>query len=167
MTIQKYIIAAAMLAYTVFGGVAVAQKAETTTERNRKVVAQAFDNWAAGGTTFFQDVIAPEVIWTIKGSSPVAGTYRSRDDFLKRAVAPFAARLSSPVRPTVKNIWADHNDVIVHWDGVATAADGVPYRNSYVWIFRMTNLRATEVVAFLDLAPFDDVIKRIPLDERR
>ena len=105
--------------------------------------------------------MAPDVIWTIKGTSPVAGTYRGRDQFLKHAVAPFAARLSSPVRPTVKGIWADRNDVIVHWDGVATAADGAPYRNSYVWIFRMDNLRATEVVAFLDLVPYNDVLRRI------
>ncbi|WP_062382185.1 nuclear transport factor 2 family protein [Pseudomonas abietaniphila] len=165
MTIQRYVIAAAMVVYaTLASGFAVAQGSETTTERNRTFIAQAFANWAAGGKTFFQDVVAPDVIWTIKGTSPVAGTYRSRDDFLKRAVAPFAARLASPVQPTVKDIWADRNDVIVYWDGVATAADGATYRNSYVWIFRMKNLRATEVVAFLDLVPFDDVIRRIPLD---
>jgi hypothetical protein len=29
---------------------------------------------------------------------------------------------------------------------------------------RMRNLQAVEVVAFLDLVPYDDVIRRIPLE---
>ena len=162
MTISKSFLTAGLLVFAMMmGSVARAQSGESTTERNRQFITQAFEQWAAGGGTFFQDVVAPDVIWTIKGTSPVAGTYRGRDEFLKQAVAPFAARLSSPVRPTVKGIWADRNDVIVHWDGVATAADGAPYRNSYVWIFRMDNLRATEVVAFLDLVPYNDVLRRI------
>ena len=62
----------------------------------------------------------------------------------------------------VKDIWASGNDVVVHWDGATTAADGVPYNNSYVWIFRMKDRRASEVIAFLDLAPYDDVLRRVP-----
>lgn len=61
------------------------------------------------------------------------------------------------------DIWAEGDDVVVHWDGTATAADGAPYRNSYVWIMRMQNLQAVEVTAFLDLVPYDDVIRRISL----
>ncbi|MBV4484966.1 nuclear transport factor 2 family protein [Pseudomonas sp. SWRI153] len=148
---------------TLIGGMLPAVASEPAAERNRQFIAQAFEHWALGGRTFFQDVLAPDVVWTIKGTSPSAGTYRGRDDFLQRAVTPFAKRLASPVRPTVKDIWAEGDDVIVHWDGVATAADGAPYRNSYVWIIRLHNLRATEVIAFLDLVPYDDVIRRIPL----
>jgi len=85
---------------------------------------------------------------------------------MEQAVAPFAARLSSPVRPTVKDIWADGDHVVVHWDGTATAADGAPYSNSYVWIFRMTNLHASEVTAFLDLVPYDDDVRRIPINQQ-
>jgi ketosteroid isomerase-like protein len=141
---------------------ASAQAAQTHTERNRQIIQQAFEQWSKGGRTFFQDVLAPEAVWTIKGTSPMAGTYRSRQDFLDRAVKPFADRMSDPVRPTMARVWADGDHVIAHWDGVGRAADGVPYNNSYVWIFRMAGQRATEVTAFLDLAPYDDVLKRVP-----
>lgn len=136
--------------------------AALTTESNRQVIAEAFRRWAAGGRTFFQDVLAADVVWTIKGTSPAAGTYRGREDFIDRAVRPFTDRLASPVQPTVQGIWADADHVIVQWDGAGTAADGAPYRNSYVWIFRMVDQRAVEVVAFLDLVPYDDVIRRVP-----
>lgn len=136
-------------------------------EQNRLFITQAFEKWASGKEGFFQEVLSPDVIWTIKGSSPAAGTYKSRDTFIEQAVAPFSARISKPLKPTVNNIWADGNDVVVYWDGVAVATDGVAYNNSYVWIFRMKNLRATEVIAFLDLTQYDDIINRIQLSKKR
>ena len=139
---------------------------DQVTEQNRRIIAQAFERWADGGNTFFQDILAPDVRWTIQGSGPAAGTYDGLQDFMTRAVRPFADRLSTPVRPTAKTIWADGDHVIVRWDGSATAGDGAPYRNSYVWIFRMANGRAAEVTAFLDLAPYDDVIRRVPLGKK-
>lgn len=132
-------------------------------EKNKTFITQAFAKWAAGGSTFFQDVLAEDVVWTIKGTSPAAGTYKGRAVFIEQAVAPFAARLSSFVKPKVNDIWADGNNVVVYWDGAAVAKDGKPYNNSFVWIFRMQDLRATEVIAFLDLTQYDDVINRIPL----
>ncbi len=130
-------------------------------ERNRAFIEKAFERWAAGTGSFFQDVLAPDVTWTIKGSGPAAGTYHGREDFLERAVKPFAERLAAPIVPTVRDIWADGNDVVVHWDGVATAADGQPYGNSYVWILRMADQQAKEVIAFLDLAAYDEVLRRV------
>jgi uncharacterized protein len=132
-------------------------------EANRRLVARAYAQWAQGGNSFFRDMLSPDVVWTIKGSSPVAGTYRGAEDFLNRAVKPFADRMATPLRPTVvHHIWSEADRIAVHWDGEGTAKDGQRYRNSYVWMFRMADGRATEVVAFLDLAPFDDVIRRIP-----
>lgn len=92
-----------------------AQAEESVAERNRHFISEAFANWARGGTSFFKDVLAPEVIWTIKGSGLASGVYRGRDEFVKQAVAPFAERLASPLRPIVKDIWAERNDVVVHW----------------------------------------------------
>lgn len=154
--------AAAVIALVSASRVLASDRAEDSiTARNRRFIAGAFDKWAAGGNTFFEDVLAPDVVWIIKGTSPVAGRYHGRGDFIDKAVKPFASRLSSPVRPHVRDLWADRSDVIVHWDGEAIASDGNAYRNSYVWIFRMKNMRAIEVIAFLDPVPYDDVIERI------
>lgn len=137
-----------------------------TAERNRARVVEAFDAWAKGGTRFFDDLLSPSVRWTIRGSGPYAGTYVGLDDFVARAVRPFSSRLSQPVRPVaVHQVFAQGDDVAVHWDGEAQARDGQPYRNSYVWIFRMKDGRVTEATAFLDLAPYEDVIRRVPLPQ--
>lgn len=130
--------------------------------RNKKQVSEAFDRWAAGGTTFFSDLLTPDVVWTIKGSSPSAGVYRGVDAFVEQAVRPFVSRLSSPVRPVRKQVWADGDHVVVQWEGVGTARDGQAYNNSYAWIFHLRDGKVFEATAFLDLAPYDDVLRRIP-----
>ena len=155
------LLSVAILATPIASG-AHAQVSASAETRNERIIRQAFARWAAGGTGFFNEVLTPDVVWTIKGSGPSAGVYRGRRNFIARAVTPFASRLSRGVRPTVHNIWSKGDTVAVHWDGEATARDGRPYRNSYVWIFRMRGDQAAEVTAYLDLVPYDDVLRRIP-----
>jgi uncharacterized protein len=47
-----------------------AQEPVTESQRNKQIVAAAFDRWAAGGADFFNEMLAPDVVWTIEGSSP-------------------------------------------------------------------------------------------------
>ncbi len=81
---------------------------ETTVQNaahNKRLVTDAFNRWAAGGSDFFNEMLAPDVVWTIAGSSPSAGTYRGREPFIARAVLPFVSRLRTPVRPSATRIW--------------------------------------------------------------
>lgn len=135
----------------------------SATEDNRRLVTAAFDRWAGGQGDFFDTVLSPDVVWTIEGSGPSAGTFRGRDLFVARAVTPFSARLRAPVRPVSYRIWVDGDHVIVNWVGETVAGDGRPYRNTYAWILRLQDGRAVEVNAFLDLTPYDDILRRVPL----
>src|SRR5688572_16761112 len=62
------------------------QEAAMKSERNKQIVTAAFDRWAAGGSDFFNELLAPNIVWTIEGSGPSAGTFRGRDEFIARAV---------------------------------------------------------------------------------
>lgn len=155
-------VVAAVIGIVLLSGVVQAASAADTALRNKQTVSEAFDRWAAGGNTFFTDVLAPDVIWTIKGSGPSAGVFKGRELFVEQAVRPFVSRLSSPVRPVSKQLWADGDHVLIQWDGAGVARDGQAYDNSYAWILRMREGKAVEVTAFLDLVPYDDVLRRIP-----
>jgi uncharacterized protein len=146
---------------------AESSESQRRTEDNRRIVTAAFARWAAGGTSFFEDVIAPHVVWRIEGSSSSAGVFRGRAEFMEKAVRPFASRLARPVRPIDVRIFADGDHVIAHWEGRATARDGGEYRNRYAWIFRMQDGKAIEAWAFLDLTPYDDILRRIPAPDPR
>ena len=140
---------------------------EEARENNRRIVSEAFDRWQAGTGNFFDDVLAADVVWTIEGSGPNSGEFRGQRALMDRAVVPFTLRLEAPVRPVSKRIWSDGDHVIVNWKGETTALDGQPYQNDYAWIMRMEKGKAVEVTAFLDLAPFDDVFRRIPAPQEQ
>lgn len=144
------------------GACAAAGTPQAEAAGNRQIVDAAFQRWAAGGNGFFNELLHEDVVWTIEGSGPSAGTYRGRNAFMDRAVAPFAARMAAPVRPVSRQVWADADHVIVRWKGEGTAGDGQAYRNSYAWIFRMRGGRVIEAAAFLDLPAYDDVLRRVP-----
>jgi len=116
---------------------------------NAQRVRVAFDAWAAGTGSVF-DLLHEDVVWTVAGTSPVSGTYTSRQDFLERAVAPITARLSTPIVPVLRQVVAQDDAVVAVFDGTATARDGREYRNSYAWHMVLEDGRIVRVTAFLD-----------------
>jgi uncharacterized protein len=127
---------------------------------NKALIRTAFDDWAAGTGGVF-DLLAPDATWTIVGHSVVAGTYGSRDAFLQAVIAPFNARLASPLIPRVHALYADGDTVIAYFDAAATARDGLPYQNTYTWYLRLRDGAIGEVVAFFDSVEFNDFWARV------
>jgi uncharacterized protein len=130
------------------------------TTENKQRVADAFDAWATATGSVF-DLLDDDVRWTITGSSQLARTYTSRQQFLDDAIAPISARLSQPIRPTVRSIVADGDWVVVLFDGHAVASDGQPYDNTYSWHMRFAGATIVEVVAFFDARHLDALFARV------
>lgn len=137
-----------------------AQATQMIEQRNKATVQQSFDQWRNGTGSAF-DLLAPDVTWTITGTGATAGTYRSRQALLDQVISPTSARLSTPIVPTVRGIWADGDMVIVLWDGEGTARDGRAYRNTYTWYFRMKDDQVIEAIAFLDMSKFTELWTRV------
>jgi len=129
-------------------------------EKNRRAVQTAFDNWRRASGSIF-DLLASDAKWTIAGRSVVSGTYHSRRDFLDQVIIPFNSRLSTPLVPTVRNIYADGDTVIVLWDGAAMARDGKSYENTYSFFLKMRDSKIISATAVYDSIAFDDLWKRI------
>ena len=137
---------------------AVAQEARLTDTRrearNRTLITDAFTRWSAGTGDVFS-LLADDVVWHITGLDPsVAQTYNSRQALLDAAASPLRARLGKPLKPSVRRVWADGDDVLVHWDGAAPFKDGSQYRNTYLWIMTVRGQKIVAVTAFLDNAAF-------------
>jgi len=139
-------------------GTASAQAAQA--EKNRQTVKVSFENWRRGSGSVY-DLLASNAKWTIVGLSTVSGTYHSRRDFLDRVIIPFDARLSTPLVPTVRGIYADGDMVIVMWDGAAIARDGKSYENTYSLYLKMRDGKIIDATAFFDSIAFEDLWKRV------
>lgn len=123
--------------------------ASDNTAANQALIEKAFDDWRAGQGGIFQ-LLADDAVWVVAGSSPYSGTYRTREAFMEDAVKPITDKLATPIVPTVRQIVAQGPNVVVHWDGQATAKDGSRHENSYSWHMQLENGRITRVTAFLD-----------------
>lgn len=132
----------------------------STMNENREAVRAAFERWRAGTGGPFE-LLDDDARWTIVGSSPKSKVYPSKQEFINEVIAPFNARLTSPLIPTVRGLYADGDTVIVHFDGRAMASDGVPYLNTYSWHLRMNRGRIREATAFFDTRLFDEFWNRV------
>jgi ketosteroid isomerase-like protein len=129
-------------------------------QTNKDRIKAAFDDWATGtGGPFV--LLADDATWTIVGNSPVSRTFNSKKEFIDVVIDPFNARLSTPLVPTVRALFAEGDWVIALFDGAATAADGRPYRNTYTWYLRLHEGEIVEVIAFFDTVEFNDFWERL------
>ena len=135
-------------------------EASSVQDSNKTLVRASFDKWTKGTGTPFE-LISPDAEWTIVGTSPLSKTYRPIQKFLDEVIHPFNARLRTPLVPTVRDIFADRDTVIILFDAAATAADGLPYRNTYTWYFWMKDGKVTKAIAFFDTRDFDEFWQRV------
>lgn len=128
---------------------------------NRRIVADSFAAWRDGKGGPY-DLLADDASWTIVGHSDAAKNYPSREAFLSEVIRPFNARMREPLRPTVRNLYADGDTVIVFFDAAGVAADGKRYANTYAWFLELREERITRAHAFFDSLAFNDLWRRVP-----
>ena len=131
-----------------------------TEQSNKALVQRTFNGWAVGfGSPF--DLLADDTQWTITGKTVASRTYPNKAAFINEVIRPFNARMSTPLKPVIREIYADGDMVIVFFDATGTAADGKPYVNTYTWFMEMKDQKAVRVVAFFDPIEFNDLWKRV------
>jgi ketosteroid isomerase-like protein len=131
-----------------------------TEDSNKDLVRASFDRWRSGTGGPFE-LLAADVEWTIVGSSPLAKTYHGKQQFIDEVIGPFNARMSKPLVPVVRGIFADGDMVVILFDAEATARDGKPYRNTYSWYLETRDAKVVKAVAFFDNRHFDEFWNRV------
>ena len=129
-------------------------------ERNRALVQKGFDAWR-DGTGSPYDLLADNAEWTIMGNSAASRTYPGKEAFISEVIRPFNARMSVGLKPTIRNMYADGDTVIVFFDAAGTARDGQPYKNTYAWLLDMQGGKVVKAHAFFDSVEFNDFWSRV------
>lgn len=139
----------------------MAQKPSAIENNNKKIIRQAFDKWTLGTGNFF-DLLADDVNWTVAGSSPVSGVYKSREQFLNEAVKPITDKISGKITPVkLLGLYADNDVVVLLWEGAAKAKDGLPYKNTYCWQMTLKAGKIISAIAFLDTYVLQELMMRV------
>jgi len=144
----------------VAGGIVRGQSKIETETQNRTLVQASFDAWGAGTGSPF-DLLAEDATWTIVGRSLASKTYPTRDAFMTEVIRPFNARMRVPLKPSIRQLHADGDTVIILFDASGTARDGEPYTNTYAWFLEMRHGKVIRASAFFDSIVFNDLWRRV------
>ena len=143
------------------GGNVSGQTTGTSTEsRNKAIVERSLTAWK-DGTGSPYDLLADDASWTIVGRSLASKTYESREAFMREVIRPFNARMSAPLKPEVRQLYAEGDTVIAFFDARGTARDGKPYVNTYAWFLTMRDGRIVKAFAFFDSTEFNEFWTRV------
>lgn len=110
----------------------------TTTEDTRAFVeslftAVALDNFG----TSFAAALSDDLVWTVTGSSPIAGRYEGKQVYIDKVLTPLRDVLVTLPVPIVEHIFADGDWATVNWrsEGVY-GKNGANYDMQYAWLMR-------------------------------
>jgi ketosteroid isomerase-like protein len=118
--------------------------------KNKRRIQDAFTAWANGDGMAFFNLLADDAAWTVMGSCPISGTYVGRQRLVEDALKPQREKLAGPPNPTVLNIMAEGDTVVIQWVGKGTTKTGQPYNNSYCYVVQMENGKIIRGTAYLD-----------------
>ena len=133
---------------------------DRVTARNRALVEVSFVAWR-DGTGSPYDLLAENINWTIVGRSDASKSYPSREAFMSEVIRPFNARMRDRLRPTIRNLYADGDTVVIFFDATGVAKNGETYSNTYAWLWEMVDGRVVRAHAFFDSIAFNELWRRV------
>ena len=120
-------------------------------------VRQVFKGLEDGdGVEFFKNV-SDDVDWTVEGTHPLAGHYRSKANFVAGTFAKLGKVLPKGAQLHVEHLLVKDDQAVVELHSLATAKNGMRFDNRYCWITRFAGDKIVEVRAYLD----SDMVKRV------
>jgi len=119
-----------------------------TTERVREIF-KGLEN--GDGAAFFNHV-ADDVDWTVMGTHPLAGHYRSKKDFIAGTFAKLGQVLPQGAQLQVEHLLVKDDQAVVELHSLATAKNGMRFDNRYCWIVYFHDEQIVRVRAYLDSA---------------
>ena len=111
-------------------------------------VNRLFENLSTGNGSAFFDNVADDVHWTVMGTHPLAGVYKSKEDFLKNTFERLV--LKGGVIMKVDHSLVSGNTAVVEMTSTSTALNGKAFPNTYCWVVRFVDGMITEVRAYVD-----------------
>jgi uncharacterized protein len=115
-------------------------------------VRSLFANLEHGNSDAFFEHVADDVNWTVMGTHPLAGNYRTKSSFLAHTFARLNKILKEGVVLRVTDVLVDGDSAAVEMESLSTALNGKPFDNRYCWIVHFSEGTIVEVRAYLDSA---------------
>jgi ketosteroid isomerase-like protein len=114
------------------------------------------------GADFFKYVV-DDVDWTVMGSHPLAGHYRSKAAFLAGTFAKLGKALQKCAQLSVEHLIVKDDQAVVELRSDATAKNGMRFDNRYCWVVYFRDDMIVRVRAYLDSAMVARLFEENPI----
>ena len=121
-----------------------------TSEENKRLMQQVFDELARGNSQALIEVMADDVNWHITGTTKFSRTYQGKALLIEELVGPLFSQLAGDLSMTADRFIADGDHVVVECRGKSTTKTGRPYNNKYCFVFRLEGGKIKEVTEYMD-----------------
>jgi ketosteroid isomerase-like protein len=130
-----------------------------TVERVREI----FKGLESGDGAAFFDHVADDVDWTVMGTHPLAGHYRSKRDFFAGTFAKLGQVLPNGAQLRTEHLIVKDDEAVVELHSFATAKNGMRFDNRYCWVAYFRNGVIVRVRAYLDSAMVTRLFQENPI----
>lgn len=117
----------------------------------REVIESFYDKLARNDIPGLWALYAPDLTYTVTGTTPLSGTFRGLDEIREKLFVPVFSKVKELVL-TPDRLIVDGGTVVALVRGQGKTADGKPYANRYAFVFEVRDGKITEVTEFLDTA---------------
>jgi uncharacterized protein len=107
--------------------------------------------------------VAANVDWTVEGTHPLAGRYRSKKQFVDATFAKLSKVLVHGAELRVEHLFVQDQLAVVELRSMASAKNGMRFDNRYCWIVYFQNSMIVRVRAYLDSAMVARLFDENPL----
>jgi uncharacterized protein len=114
------------------------------------------------GASFFEHV-ADDVDWTVMGTHPLAGPYKSKADFIAGTFAKLGKVLPNGAQLVVEHLIVKDDQAVVELHSLATAKNGMRFDNRYCWVVHFDGKVIDGVRAYLDSAMVARLFEENPI----
>ena len=119
---------------------------------------------SGSGAEFFEHV-DDKVDWTVQGTHPLAGHYRSKADFIAGTFDKLGKVLPQGAQLVVEHVLVKDDDAVVELRSLATARNGFRFDNRYCWVVHFNGKVIDRVRAYLDSAMVARLFAENPISD--
>ena len=121
---------------------------------------------SGSGADFFERV-DDKVDWTVQGTHPLAGHYRSKADFIAGTFDKLSKVLPQGAQLVVEHVLVKDDNAVVELRSLATARNGFRFDNRYCWVVHFNGEIIDRVRAYLDSAMVARLFQENPISNVR
>jgi ketosteroid isomerase-like protein len=126
-------------------------------------VREIFQGLESGDGDGFFAHVADDVDWTVMGTHPLAGHYRSKADFIAGTFAKLGRVLPQGAQLHVEHMVVKDDAAVVELRSWATAKNGMRFDNRYCWVVAFEREIIVRVRAYLDSAMVARLFEENPI----